>query len=185
MEKWENLIDVLLSDQIKHLSFDFWNTIAFSNPDFKRNRATIIKKLSNNTLDEDKINQVFIQIGSEYNFEMENLDCVVEPFILYKRALDALGIGTEIDIIPLLSEIDDLFLKFPPQISDEFLTFYNSPSCNNITKSITSNTAFVSGHIIKRFIENSVIGTSLDFYLFSDIIFTSKPSPKIFEKLYE
>jgi hypothetical protein len=44
---WRNLLDIKDDNVILHYSFDFWNTIAVSNPIFKQKRADYICGLVN------------------------------------------------------------------------------------------------------------------------------------------
>ena len=54
---WSDLNILIEQRTIKHYSFDFWNTIAYSNPQFKKERAiyiceyrTFVFKISSNNL---------------------------------------------------------------------------------------------------------------------------------------
>ena len=66
IENWESVSSFLKNHEIKHYSFDFWNTIAFSNPQFKKSRVELIFNLLNKQISISAINEAFEKIGKEH-----------------------------------------------------------------------------------------------------------------------
>lgn len=75
--------------------------------------------------------------------------------------------------------ISQLFLMFPPDISLDLLKKIREYMRNGRTFSITSNTNFVSGKIIRRHLINMRV--PFNFALFSDEVRHAKPSKDIFD----
>lgn len=182
MNSWLELKDYPKNKDYTHFSFDFWSTIAFSNPEFKQKRAEFIRKIISKRHTIEQINLVFSDVGKAYNLEMENENLICHPQILYKRVLDGLGChNIAIDLIEY--EIAQLFTHNSPLISAGFVDFFQYISKIAVTTSITSNTAFISGKFIEQFITKQIPDISFDFMLFSDLDNCAKPNAQIFNLL--
>ena len=88
------------------------------------------------------------------------------------------------DLNTLLKGVETIFLRYPPSIDQEFLDYFDSISKEDIKFSITSNTAFISGSIIQKFLKNINLLDKFNFCLFSDEVGYGKPNRKIYECLY-
>ena len=181
---WVDLNILIEQRTIKHYSFDFWNTIAFSNPQFKKERAIYISEFFNLYNKEEEINYAFSLIGEEYNFLMESQLSIISPEALYLKLLKKLKCNKEFDIKKIVEDIELLFLKYPPIIYSGFLNFLELIDSGNKTISITSNTAFISGNVIEKFLESIGLLNKFKFCLFSDRENYGKPHKSIFEKVY-
>jgi putative hydrolase of the HAD superfamily len=179
---WIDLEKIIESEKYDHYSFDFWSTIAFSNPDFKKKRMDYIVSLSSKTITFSEVENAFLKIGKSYNQEMEEGGPISAPLELYERVFKQLNINN-INIPDVVSAIDDIFLSFPPLFSDGFIKTHNLIKERCISKSITSNTAFISGKIIKRTLEDNLPFVSFDFALFSDLVGCAKPGKEMFSLL--
>ena len=181
MEDWLRLEKEVAWDSYHHFSFDFWRTIAFSNPNFKEARAQLIIEASNGKCKQGDVDNAFSHVGTDYNRRMEEEDYLLEPFKLYEKVFDLLEIKN-VDVQSFANEIDNVFLENPPLISSGFDTFYKVLIRKNKSISITSNTAFVGGEVITEFLEN-IPGYEFDFMLYSNIERVAKPNPGIFERM--
>jgi len=181
---WADLNILIKQRTIKHYSFDFWNTIAFSNPQFKKERAIYISEFFHLYNKELEINSAFSLIGEEYNFHMESQLSIISPENLYLKLVKKLKCSKEFDIKKIVEDIELLFLNYPPIIYTGFLNFLELIDSGNKTISITSNTAFISGSVIEKFLESIGLLNKFKFCLFSDRENYGKPHKSIFEKVY-
>lgn len=181
---WSDLNILIERRVIKHYSFDFWNTIAYSNPKFKKERAIYISEFLHIINKEEEINSAFALIGEEYNFLMENQSKIISPEALYLKVIKQLNCNKEVDIKKISEDIELLFLKYPPLIYAGFLNFLELNDNENKTISITSNTAFISGSAIEKFLESIGLLYKFQFCLFSDREIYGKPHKSIFINLY-
>ena len=181
---WSDLNILIEHRAIKHYSFDFWNTIAYSNPQFKKERAIYISEYFHLINKEEDINSAFALIGEEYNLLMESQSSIISPEALYLKVIKQLNCNKEVDIKKIVEDIELLFLKYPPIICSGFLNFLELNDNGNKTISITSNTAFISGSVIEKFLESIGLLNKFKFCLFSDRENYGKPHKSIFEKVY-
>jgi FMN phosphatase YigB (HAD superfamily) len=180
---WRELLSISYDEPIIHYSFDFWNTIAFSNPIFKTERSNYIYELLNGKINLVDIDDAFIEVGRNYNLSIEKGGQVVNHDILYDRVFNLLNMSNVSNKEKIISEILDLFLKHPPIIDEEFINFLNSIESNITTLSITSNTAFIPGRLIEVFLRQHNIRERFAFCFFSDVLSISKPNSMIFNKI--
>ncbi|MCF8451793.1 MAG: HAD-IA family hydrolase [Pedobacter sp.] len=186
LENWEVVSSFLTNKDIKHLSFDFWNTIAFSNQNFKLNRAKYINNILNSKVSINSINAAFEKIGKEYNQYQESGKHVISSCRLLEMVIDELQVFNEyIDTIELKKIIDSLFLEYPPVIDLNFKEVLEAILASGKTCSLTSNTAFISGHTIKIFLDSIGLTNKFSFFLFSDEVGYAKPNNEIYEILFK
>lgn len=180
-----NKIELLVSDpKIKHVSFDFWNTLAFSNPIFKEKRASILSHCLKSHCSLAKINATFNKVGKEYNHRQECGELPVLPEDLLKKVTVEISNNNSINHGSLIKEIYRVFLDYPPTLNLTFVKLIDQIFQSDKTCSITSNTAFIPGEIIRMYLTAVGLQQKISFAIFSDEIGISKPSPKIFEHLY-
>lgn len=180
-----NILDYIENPTFKHYSFDFWNTIAFSNIEFKKKRTELILDSINNNVSNINITECFEKIGAWYNIQQESNMEIISSFNLLKKVIHVLNPQVnEVDLIKLHNGIDSLFLKYPPYLVNNLNTIINNIQDLGKTCSITSNTAFISGKIIREFLHNVQILNKFSFVLFSNELGFSKPSYKMFDYLF-
>jgi putative hydrolase of the HAD superfamily len=180
MKGWQELIEETAEEKYDHFSFDFWSTIAFSNQQFKLERAKLLATLMSEENAEHKINTAFSNIGKKYNQDMETKGIIHNPEFLYRSVFKELEI-CESKLDYFQQEVEHLFRVHPPKISNGFLCFYKHITQFNSTKSITSNTAFISGDIIMEILDKNAPEIKFDFALFSDLSGCAKPSKEIYK----
>lgn len=184
-ENWTSIFRYASNTDIKHFSFDFWNTIAFSNPKFKQVRTEYISNLLNNEVGLISIDAAFHKIGLEYNLIQESGKNVISPIDLLEKVLIKLCPSvSHIDFQVLKREIDKLFIDFPPFLDENFKRFLDYILATGKTCSITSNTAFIAGKEIKQFLSNENLLKKISFCNFSDEVGYAKPSKKIYKHVY-
>jgi FMN phosphatase YigB (HAD superfamily) len=180
---WKDASVNLDLNSYKHYSFDFWNTIASSNPKFKNIRAEYIFNIINSSSSTIDINLAFEKVGRTYNRMVESGEVVVPPIELYRQVLTELNFDGDILMNQLVSDLDDFFLQYPPLLDIDFIEFIDKIKLLENTTSVTSNTAFISGAIIKKYLDSIGLYEKFDFFLFSDEIGSAKPNELIFVEL--
>jgi FMN phosphatase YigB (HAD superfamily) len=179
--QWLELSDCISAGKYLHYSFDFWNTIAFSNKKFKEARTDFIHNLFNDKYNKEVIKKAFTKVGYEYNLSVDNNGGTITINELYLKVFECIGVNENFDLGFIKSSIFELFLKYPPSISENFINILESNERNKISLSITSNTTFIPGFIIEEFLKQIGILNNFSFCVFSDAVQVAKPNQKIFE----
>lgn len=185
-ENWKAIFRYLENKDIKHYSFDFWNTIAYSNPEFKNKRAELFLGFSKYIFSVSDVNAAFTKVGAEYNHHQESGMELLSPLDLLNKILKELNHAVSFsDLYELKIEIDSLFIKYPPELDKNFYSIIESIKYYGKTCSITSNTAFISGDVIRQFLTDATLLDKFSFCLFSNEVGFGKPSSKMYELLYQ
>lgn len=179
--QWVELSNYTDANKHLHYSFDFWNTIAFSNPRFKKERTNFIHHFFEGKFKKETIDEAFSFVGKNYNASIENYENTLTVNELYLRVFEYIGITQNFDLEKIKEAIFELFLKYPPSICENFISYLNKLELNSVTISITSNTAFIPGFIIEKFLHQIDLHKKFSFCVFSDKEQVSKPNKKIFD----
>jgi FMN phosphatase YigB (HAD superfamily) len=181
---WDDLYNYTSHKKIKHYSFDFWNTIAFSNKNFKNKRTHYFYNLFDASITHKEIEIAFSSVGKDYNEAIELGASVKRSVDLYQEVVAYLGISEEkFNYDEILADVNQLFLENPPIIAKDFIAYFEKINTKHSSVSITSNTAFIPGKVIEMYLKEKSIFNKLSFCIFSDEVSTSKPNVKIFEIL--
>jgi FMN phosphatase YigB (HAD superfamily) len=184
-ENWAAIYKYINNNEIKFYSFDFWNTLAYSNSDFKKKRAELILGLFENNITISDVTETFTKVGAAYNKHQESGMAILSPLELLDKVLNELYPSVSFpDLTNLKFEIDSLFLKYPPKLDNNIISSIEKIQNYDKACSITSNTAFISGHVIRQFLSNVNLLDNFSFCLFSDEVGLGKPSSTIYELLY-
>jgi FMN phosphatase YigB (HAD superfamily) len=179
--QWLELSDCMSAGKYLHYSFDFWNTIAFSNKKYKEERTDYIYNFFNYKYNKEVINKAFSEVGFDYNLSVDNNGKTLTVDELYLKVFEYISVNENFDLEFIKSSIFNLFLKYPPLISENFIDIIEANEHNNISLSITSNTAFIPGFIIEEFLKQIGIQNTFSFCVFSDDVQVAKPNQKIFK----
>ncbi len=180
---WNDIISFIVNENIQHISFDFWNTIVRPNGLFKEKRAELIGTLFNNQFSKYEIDSAFSKIGKKYNEHQQAGNCAIPPLDLLKSVLNEIIPNSNVNLIELHNQINILFLAYPPFIEPSFYDIIDLINKKGKTCSITSNTAFISGSVIVKYLENCNLLHRFSFTIFSDEFGFGKPNSKIFDYL--
>ncbi len=172
--------------EIRHVSFDFWNTLAKSNPEFKRKRAQYIRGLKH-AISEDDLESAFRVVSNHHNDRfLEDGIHELKSCELYDEFFKILNI-TGADPQKSVNDIGNLFVLNPPLFT-EYLNsdWMNELNLNDrITFSITSNTAFVEGKYIREALRINRKSLPFAFMMFSDEVLSGKPGSIIMSRVYK
>lgn len=171
---------------VRHVSFDFWNTMAFSNPLFKTERAEIISRNLDEPVSHSAIGSAFQKVGEVYNQHQENGKPCISPLNLLNLVFSELNPQSvqHQTLQAVYLEILDAFVKHPPVLCPEFVSALKTTLSLHKTISITSNTAFIPGDSIELFLKEMGLLSHFSFGLFSDKMGCAKPNKEVFEKLF-
>lgn len=178
---WLELSNYLNGNFFKHYSFDFWNTIAFSNPKFKKARTEYIYNYFDKEFIEEKIDNAFSIVGKSYNSAIENGGETLTINELYFKVFENIGAKMTFDLEIIKRTIFELFLDYPPIVCENFIKLLDLIKYSNITLSITSNTTFIPGSVIEKFLDSIQLLNNFSFCVFSDNVQVAKPNQKIFD----
>lgn len=164
-----------------HLSIDFWRTVAFSNPVYSEKRLDFLERELNvsRSIISDSLSEVgkfadnynvagHLEISEMYNMLLE---------LISKKVNDQMLTSIH-DPIFLRKTIDRLFLKYPPTLNARLFKMIDWQDYDSVN--LSSNTGYISGDLIKSFLENTLSDFHINFYAFSDQLKCSKPQPEFF-----
>ena len=167
-----------------HISLDFWGTLVFSNNEFKNERAKILSIKFN--IEESQVNEAFKSVGIKYNFFQEKGIKYSSPVELFYEVLDYLDIELDsIDAINLYNVILEIFIVNAPMINFNLKKLIDNSLVSGKTISILSNTAFIPGSVINKFLNDNFGVNYFSFKIFSDEVKIAKPNLEIFRLSYE
>ena len=178
---WDDLKIHVSSSEFDHVSFDFWRTMAFSNPKFKEARTSLFLSL-NERINTESVQDSFSKIGIAYNRGMEADNTILSPEVLYNQVLDDLKVNDELHKV--VNTCYDLFLKYPPMLDPKLKSILEIIRLSGCSISITSNTAFIPGSLIRQFIDDQLGSGIFNFSIFSDEVKFAKPNCEIFDLMY-
>mgnify|MGYP004521042341 CR=1 FL=1 len=171
-----------------HFSFDLWLTLIKSHPEFKAKRVELFSSFFDINKPIDKVAKVVKYYDDLCNTINEVIGGNVDTFEIYLLILGSLNVDlktldkTRLDEFYQKSE--DLFLEYRPVVIFENLhQFFEEIRNQNKTISILSNTGFIKGKTMRKFLTGENLDQYIDFHVYSDEMNCSKPSPQIFQKV--
>jgi putative hydrolase of the HAD superfamily len=167
-----------------HISLDFWGTLVFSNIKFRNERAKFLSATLNK--EEDQVNNAFKQIGVNYNLLQEKGLIYITPFDLFCDVLDNLNVkSNSIQTISLYNTVLEIFITNTPIINTKLKTMIDNSLNSGKTISILSNTAFIPGSVINKFLDENFGVKYFSFKIFSDEVKIAKPNLEIFKLTFD
>lgn len=172
----------LLKD-IRHISFDAWNTLIIPNLEFSRARSELIAEVYDIPFEQAKAaytqTKRFLDTAAEldgYGTSCSNVYKLLNAQL--KGKLDD-GHLTE-----LRSDINELFAEFPPTLPDELAEVLIQMSDCGFTMNILSNTNYVGGNQLLTHVFDLKLGENFfEFTLFSDQHKVAKPHADFFNMM--
>lgn len=169
----------------KHYSFDLWQTLIRSNPDFKLKRAEyFFNHFNRQNKSIDEVISIIRDIDIMCNSTNEVVGANIHAYEMYTMILHKLGYDlspfTQKDIQSICNIVEVIFLNNPPVLYDQdTLNVLKELKSSGATISILSNTAFIQGVTLRKFIETELKDIFL-FQMYSDETGSSKPNKKMF-----
>lgn len=158
---------------IRHLSLDFWNTLASPNPEFGKARLAFMAEYLH--LPEGQVKEAyrFVKTASDTAAERFGSACTCDE--IYGRLLSQVG-SPDADGIVLRNGLDALFQEHPPIVLRQNIEALLALQSKGVLLSIASNTNFISGSVLDAIVL-STWGVTWAFQVFSDQVGMSKPNP--------
>ena len=171
----------------KHISFDFWRTLAISNFKFSELRLLYLQENYLKNIDIKTIDNVIEKVGDEVD-EINMSKGISLPSIdMYSMVFKNLDHSiNKTKLKKIIEDIDVIFLENPPKLySKEIPNILDELKSQKFTMNISSNTAYIKGNVLKKAMELLKIHDYFSFFVFSDEINHSKPSSHFFKSVTE
>lgn len=177
--------------QYKHYSFDLWGTLIKSNLQFKSERTKFFTAHFNiNHLPENEVADIIRDVDKMCDFTNEvvgeNIDALeMISMVLHRLKFPLVNLRHR-DIQSIYHTLESLFDLCTPELYN-WQTVYKLKDLKSkgATLSILSNTAFIKGASLRKFIDNGALKGIFDFQLYSDEIGYSKPNKKVFQQMID
>ncbi|QQV01720.1 MULTISPECIES: HAD family hydrolase [Chryseobacterium] len=171
-----------------HFSFDLWLTLIKSHPEFKAKRVELFSSFFDIKKPINEVAKVVKYYDDLCNSINELTGGNINTFEIYLLILNALEVDVKQVNKDLLNQFyqksEDLFLKYKPVVIFENLhQFFDEIKNQGKTVNILSNTGFIKGKTMRKFLMNENLDQYIDFHIYSDEMNCSKPNPKIFQEV--
>jgi putative hydrolase of the HAD superfamily len=171
-----------------HFSFDLWLTLIKSHPEFKAKRVELFSSFFDIEKPIAEVAKAVKYYDDLCNTINEVIGGNVDTFEIYLLILNALNVDlktldkTRLDEFYQKSE--DLFLEYKPVVIFENLhQLFEEIKTQGKTINILSNTGFIKGKTMRKFLIHENLDQFIDFHIYSDETNCSKPNPQIFQKV--
>ena len=171
-----------------HFSFDLWLTLIKSHPEFKTKRVELFTSFFNIDKPISEVAKIVKYYDDLCNTINEVTGGNIDTFEIYLMILNALNVNVKqldknkLETFYLKSE--ELFLEYKPVIIFENIKeFLDQIKNQGKTVNILSNTGFIKGKTMRKFLIREELDQYIDFHIYSDEINISKPNPLIFQEV--
>ncbi len=171
-----------------HFSFDLWLTLIKSHPEFKDRRVRLFSSFFEIARPLDEVTRIVKYYDDLCNTINEVTGGNIDTFEIYLLILGSLG--TDIKTVgrqrlnTFYQESENLFLEYRPVIIFKDLHhFFEEIKNQGKTINILSNTGFIKGSTMRKFLHHEGLEQYIDFHIYSDEVRCSKPDPKIFQEV--
>jgi putative hydrolase of the HAD superfamily len=171
-----------------HFSFDLWLTLIKSHPEFKAKRVELFSSFFNVKKPIEEVAKTVKYYDDLCNTINEVIGGNIDTFEIYLLILGSLNVDvkqldrTQLNEFYLKSE--QLFLEYKPMIIFENLhQFFDEIKNQGKTINILSNTGFIKGTTMRKFLINENLDQYIDFHIYSDELNCSKPNPLVFQEV--
>lgn len=170
-------------DNYQHFSFDLWLTLIKSNSEFKLKRAVLFKDFFHIQEDINTVHRVIKYYDDSCNSINEVTGGNIDTFEIYALILNQFKINYNLEILKdFYIETEKLFFDYPPEkINNDLHVLLNRVHSEGKSASILSNTGFIKGTTMRRFLNDLGILQYFKFQIFSDEVNFSKPNDEIFK----
>ncbi|MDQ0780289.1 HAD family hydrolase [Chryseobacterium sp. W4I1] len=171
-----------------HFSFDLWLTLIKSHPEFKQKRVELFTSFFDVDKPIDKIAKTVKYYDDLCNTINEVTGGNIDTFEIYLMILGSL----DVDIRQINNEklegfylkSEELFLEYKPVVIFENIKeFFDHIKNQGKTVNVLSNTGFIKGRTMRKFLIQEELDQYIDFHIYSDEINISKPNPLIFQEV--
>lgn len=167
---------------VKHVSFDFWNTLAVPNLEFSAARTRVIAEYYGIPEEDAKRIYTSVKNFSDTAAELTGFGTTRENVMKLLNAQMPKDKRLDDENLEILSGvIDDLFAAFPPTIPERLVHLVKALRSRGVTVNILSNTNFIRGETLNEVVLEPEFGENFfAFQMFSDEWDMAKPSEEFF-----
>ncbi|MCP1299596.1 HAD family hydrolase [Chryseobacterium sp. S0630] len=171
-----------------HFSFDLWLTLIKSHPEFKAKRVELFSSFFNVNKPIEEVAKTVKYYDDLCNTINEVTGGNIDTFEIYLMILGALDVDVKQLNKEKLNEFynksEELFLEYKPVVIFENIhDFFEDIKNQGKTINILSNTGFIKGKTMRKFLIHENLDQYIDFHIYSDEINCSKPNPLIFQEV--
>ncbi|MBP1165731.1 putative hydrolase of the HAD superfamily [Chryseobacterium sp. PvR013] len=171
-----------------HFSFDLWLTLIKSHPEFKAKRVELFSSFFNVEKPIEEVAKTVKYYDDLCNTINEVTGGNIDTFEIYLMILGALDVDVKRlnkeKLNAFYSKSEDLFLEYKPVVIFENIhDFFEDIKNQGKTINILSNTGFIKGKTMRKFLIHENLDQYIDFHIYSDEINCSKPNPLIFQEV--
>ncbi|AZA53468.1 HAD family hydrolase [Chryseobacterium sp. G0201] len=171
-----------------HFSFDLWLTLIKSHPEFKAKRVELFSSFFNVNKPIEEVTKVVKYYDDLCNTINEVIGGNVDTFEIYLLILNSLEVDIKRvnrdNLSDFYQKSEDLFLEYKPVVIFENLhQFFDEIKNQGKTINILSNTGFIKGKTMRKFLINENLDKYIDFHIYSDELKISKPNPLVFQEV--
>lgn len=171
-----------------HFSFDLWLTLIKSHPEFKAKRVELFSSFFNVDKSIEEVAKTVKYYDDLCNTINEVTGGNIDTFEMYLMILGSLNVDIKELNKEKLNEFyvksEDLFLEYRPVVIFENIhDFFEDIKNQGKTINILSNTGFIKGKTMRKFLIHENLDQYIDFHIYSDEINCSKPNPLIFQEV--
>jgi len=171
-----------------HFSFDLWLTLIKSHPEFKTKRVELFSSFFNVDKPIEEVAKAVKYYDDLCNTINEVIGGNVDTFEIYLLILNSLNVDikqlNQDNFKEFYQKSEDLFLEYKPVvIFNELHNFFDEIKNQGKTINILSNTGFIKGKTMRKFLINENLDQYIDFHIYSDEIKCSKPNPLVFQEV--
>ena len=171
-----------------HFSFDLWLTLIKSHPEFKTKRVGLFSSFFNVDKPIEEVAKAVKYYDDLCTTINEVIGGNVDTFEIYLLILNSLNVDikqlNQDNFKEFYQKSEDLFLEYKPVvIFKELHNFFDEIKNQGKTINILSNTGFIKGKTMRKFLINENLEQYIDFHIYSDEIKCSKPNPLVFQEV--
>lgn len=171
-----------------HFSFDLWLTLIKSHPEFKAKRVELFSSFFNVDKPIEEVAKTVKYYDDLCNTINEVTGGNIDTFEIYLMILGALDVDVKMlnkeKLNGFYNKSEELFLEYKPVVIFENIhSFFEDIKNQGKTINILSNTGFIKGKTMRKFLIHENLDQYIDFHIYSDEINCSKPNPLIFQEV--
>ncbi|WP_114820855.1 HAD family hydrolase [Chryseobacterium sp. KLBC 52] len=171
-----------------HFSFDLWLTLIKSHPEFKAKRVELFSSFFNVDKPIEQVAKTVKYYDDLCNTINEVTGKNIDTFEIYLMILGALDVDVKLlnkeKLNGFYNKSEELFLEYKPVVIFENIhDFFEDIKNQGKTINILSNTGFIKGKTMRKFLIHENLDQYIDFHIYSDEINCSKPNPLIFQEV--
>lgn len=171
-----------------HFSFDLWLTLIKSHPEFKAKRVELFSSFFNVDKPIEEVAKTVKYYDDLCNTINEVTGGNIDTFEIYLMILGALNVDikqlNKEKLNAFYNKSEELFLEYKPVvIFDNIHDFFEDIKNQGKTINVLSNTGFIKGKTMRKFLIHENLDQYIDFHIYSDEINCSKPNPLIFQEV--